>query len=147
MCYDVKKRYIFLYCSKGLYLIPCISNIDSMKKITIIICIFLGLYEYSFGQPYTLDARMANPPIIEGQLNMGNSGSTGKEIYVNNKYLTYGGKPIIPVMGEFHYSRYPRDRWKDILLKMKANGITIIATYVLPVSWVWEIKYRNIEDR
>ncbi len=34
-------------------------------------------------------------------------------------------------MGEFHFSRYPRDQWEEELLKMKAAGVNIVATYVL----------------
>jgi beta-galactosidase len=32
-------------------------------------------------------------------------------------------------MGEFHFSRYPRDDWEDELRKMKAGGIDIAAAY------------------
>ena len=31
-----------------------------------------------------------------------------KEIYsYNSEYLTCNGSPILPIMGEFHFSRYP----------------------------------------
>ncbi len=40
-----------------------------------------------------------------------------------------GGKPILPIMGEFHYSRYPLAEWEQSLLQMKAAGIQIIAFY------------------
>ncbi|MDB5326436.1 MAG: hypothetical protein JWM57_2005, partial [Phycisphaerales bacterium] len=40
------------------------------------------------------------------------------------------GRPILPVMGEFHYTRYQRAEWRDELLKMRAGGITIVASYV-----------------
>jgi hypothetical protein len=33
-------------------------------------------------------------------------------------------------MGEFHYSRYPETEWRRELLKMKAGGVDIVATYV-----------------
>ena len=33
-------------------------------------------------------------------------------------------------MGEFHYFRYAREDWKTELLKMKAGGIELVATYV-----------------
>jgi len=79
---------------------------------------------------YTLDASKPNPEIKNGQLKMGNPGPEGHELQVNSWYLTLAGKPFVPVMGEMHYSRYPREQWEDALLKMKANGINIIATYV-----------------
>lgn len=46
------------------------------------------------------------------------------------RYLTKNGKPWFPMMGEFHFSRYPRKYWKESLYKMKAGGIDIISTYV-----------------
>lgn len=47
----------------------------------------------------------------------------------NNYYLSKGGKPWFPIMGEIHYSRYPRHMWEDAILKMKAGGITTVASY------------------
>ena len=81
-------------------------------------------------QSIYIDARLKDPVIQENHLKMGNPGPKGKELVANSKYLTLGDKPIIPVMGEIHYSRIPRDKWEDIILKAKANGINIIATYV-----------------
>jgi len=34
-------------------------------------------------------------------------------------------------MGEFHYTRYPEAYWEEEILKMKASGVQIIATYVI----------------
>jgi hypothetical protein len=56
---------------------------------------------------------------------------TGGVIGVNSRYLTRDGKPWLPVMGEFHYSRSPRQQWEEELLKMKAAGVNIVATYVI----------------
>jgi hypothetical protein len=56
---------------------------------------------------------------------------TGEEIGVNSRYLTLDGKPWLPVMGEFHFTRYPANRWEEEILKMKAAGVNIIATYVI----------------
>lgn len=79
---------------------------------------------------YTLDASKPAPEIKTGHLKLGNPGPAGHEFKVNSWYMTLAGKPIVPVMGEMHYSRYPREQWEDALLKMKANGINIVATYV-----------------
>lgn len=46
-------------------------------------------------------------------------------------YLTRDGQPWFPVMGEFHYSRYPENDWQEELYKMKAGGVGIVATYVI----------------
>jgi hypothetical protein len=54
----------------------------------------------------------------------------GGTLGINSRYLTLDGKPWFPVMGEFHYSRYPAAEWEEELLKMKAGGIRIVSTYV-----------------
>lgn len=45
-------------------------------------------------------------------------------------HLLRDGKPWFPIMGEFHYSRYPAAEWEIELRKMKALGIQVVATYV-----------------
>ncbi len=35
-----------------------------------------------------------------------------------------------PIVGEFHYSRYPEREWEQEILKIKAGGIQVISTYV-----------------
>jgi len=45
--------------------------------------------------------------------------------------LTKNGEPWFPVMGEFHYSRYPAEYWKESLYKMKAGGIDVASSYVI----------------
>ncbi|MBJ7418501.1 MAG: beta-galactosidase, partial [Niveispirillum sp.] len=52
-------------------------------------------------------------------------------IGINNRYLTLDGKPWMPTMGEFHYTRFPADGWEEQLAKMKAAGIDIVATYII----------------
>lgn len=54
----------------------------------------------------------------------------GSTLTVNSQYLMRDGKPWTPVMGEFHYSRYPETYWEEEILKMKASGVEVIATYV-----------------
>ena len=49
---------------------------------------------------------------------------------VNNRYIERDGRPWMPVMGEFHYSRCPEDEWADELRRMRAGGVDIVATYV-----------------
>jgi hypothetical protein len=36
----------------------------------------------------------------------------------------------MPVMGELHYTRVPAARWRDALLKLRAGGISCVASYV-----------------
>lgn len=65
-----------------------------------------------------------------GHLRLGGSNPQGGRIDVTNLYLERDGKPWINVMGEFHFSRYPREKWYDELCKMKAGGITTVASYL-----------------
>ncbi len=55
---------------------------------------------------------------------------SGREISFTNYYMEADGKPFFAVSGEIHFSRVARERWEDELLKMKAGGINVIATYV-----------------
>lgn len=78
---------------------------------------------------YVIDLTNPDLTIHSGHLQMGGTNPAGVEINANNRYLTLDRKPWLPVMGEFHFSRYPSQGWRDELLKMKANGIQIAATY------------------
>lgn len=55
---------------------------------------------------------------------------SGETLQFNAQSVVRNGKPVLPVMGEIHFSRYPQADWKKELLKMKAGGITIVSTYV-----------------
>ncbi len=54
---------------------------------------------------------------------------SGDTLSLNNFFLKENSKAILPIMGEFQYSRYPRKEWEAALLKMKASGIEIIGFY------------------
>ena len=41
--------------------------------------------------------------IYSGHLKMGGTNPDGCQIDANNLYFTIAGKPIFPVMGEFHF--------------------------------------------
>ena len=56
--------------------------------------------------------------------------SAWRKIGFNSFYMEENGKPRLPVMGEFHYARYPEAYWDESLKKMKAGGIDIVASYV-----------------
>jgi hypothetical protein len=61
---------------------------------------------------------------------MGGVSPSGRQLSVNSRYLTLDGKPWLPVMGEFHYARFPEEYWQEELLKMKAGGVQVVATYI-----------------
>lgn len=72
--------------------------------------------------------------ILRGHLNLGGANPQGERIDVTNLYLERGGKPFIGVMGEYHFSRANREDWYTELCKMKAGGISIVATYMF---WIY----------
>lgn len=59
-----------------------------------------------------------------------NSNPAGITVNVDSRGFVVGGKHVLPVMGEIHYSRVPAKDWVREIKKMKAGGITMIATYV-----------------
>jgi beta-galactosidase len=79
---------------------------------------------------YEITLQPAAAPKSDG-FKMGNSRRPdGSTITLDSNSLRLDGEPWVPVMGEFHYSRYPQNEWREELLKMKAGGVDIVATYV-----------------
>jgi hypothetical protein len=77
-----------------------------------------------------VDASAPIPPPETGYLHLGGTSSDGRSLQVNSRYLVLDGKPWLPVMGEFHFSRYPESQWEDEILKMQAGGVDIVSTYI-----------------
>ncbi len=85
------------------------------------------------------------PPAETAGFAMGTARNpSGSTLTVSSRSLVLDGQPWTPVMGEFHYSRYPAAEWREELLKMKAGGIDIVATYVFWIhheeiegEWDW----------
>lgn len=80
-----------------------------------------------------------------GDFHMGTARSPdGSTIAIDRDSFLLNGQPWAPVMGEFHYTRYPASEWREELLKMKAGGIGIVSTYVFWIhheevegKWDW----------
>ncbi len=79
---------------------------------------------------YKIDASNIKQELKTDFLRMGNPGPDGREIRINNRYMAIGGRPVVPVMGEVHFSRVPRSQWEESILKMKACGVNVIASYI-----------------
>ncbi len=85
------------------------------------------------------------PSAVSGYFKLGTTKNPGgHEISVNSRGLLFDGQPWFPVMGELHYARVPQAEWRDELLKMKAGGLDIVATYVFWIhheeiegQWDW----------
>ena len=78
----------------------------------------------------SLDISQIPTAILSGHLKLGGANPQGRSIEFTSYYMLQNGKPCIPVMGEFHFSRYRHQFWEEELLKIKAGGIDIVATYV-----------------
>ena len=104
----------------------------------------LFLASAAFAEPLTLTVPRVEPTPAES-FNMGTAvNPAGAAITLDRHSLLLDGKPWTPVMGEFHYSRYPENEWLAELRKMKAGGIDIVATYVFWIhheeiegQWEW----------
>ena len=80
---------------------------------------------------YEIDVRADNRPIRSGHLEFGTRvNASGQSLDANSLYFLRDGRPWLPVMGEIHYARVPRQDWEEAILKMKADGVEIVATYV-----------------
>ena len=61
----------------------------------------------------------------------------------DNISLLHNGERWFPIMGEIHFSRYPKKFWYESLLKMKAGGVDIVSTYVF---WIHHEEIENKYD-
>jgi hypothetical protein len=92
----------------------------------------------------TVHASVPLQPPSESSFRGGTSTNPrGETIGLNNRYLTLDGKPWLPVMGEFHYTRVPRGEWEEQILKMKAGGVQIVSTYVI---WIHHEEVEGLFD-
>src|ERR1039458_6999000 len=86
----------------------------------------------SVGTPIRIDASQPDRAPAPAQYDGGSATSPGGvTLGLNSRFLTHNGEPWLPVMGEFHFSRYPRAQWEEEILKMKAAGVNIVSTYVI----------------
>ncbi|MGI4789770.1 MAG: beta-galactosidase [Janthinobacterium lividum] len=93
--------------------------------------------------PLTVNVETPRPPAVE-QFALGTADAPdGRKITVSSQSLRLNGKPWLPVMGEFHYARYPETEWRRELLKMRAGGIDIVATYVF---WIHHEEQEGLWD-
>jgi hypothetical protein len=99
------------------------------KEIALIIVVFAALTVQA-QTTYKIDIAQPEMKILRGHLDLGGENPDGEEIAVNNYYIEKDGKPFFPVVGEFHYSRFPEEYWEEEILKMKAGGINVVSTYV-----------------
>ncbi|MGW4869807.1 beta-galactosidase [Streptomyces chartreusis] len=81
--------------------------------------------------PHRLRIPTPSAPPLTGHLPFTDAPGVPDPIEVTSRWLTRGGRPWFPVSGEFHYTRCPAGEWEEELLKMKAGGVTAVASYVI----------------
>ena len=92
-----------------------------------------------------LDAS-ARPPAAESAgFKMGTATAPGGHtLRLDSRSLLRDGKPWMLISGEVHFSRCPEAEWRDELLKIKAGGVSVVATYIFWIhheeiegAWDW----------
>ncbi|MEY4489268.1 MAG: hypothetical protein RIQ79_1776, partial [Verrucomicrobiota bacterium] len=85
------------------------------------------------------------PPVPPAEVyNLGTAQNpAGTCIGVDPLSLRLDGARWMPVMGEFHYTRFPAAAWREELLKMKAGGIDCVSTYVF---WIHHEEVEGVHD-
>jgi beta-galactosidase len=96
--------------------------------LTTLLC--LNVYGAFAQKNYQIDITSVKTDVLRGHLDLGGKNKNGDTIGVTSFYLERNGVPFIPVIGEFHFSRYPHQYWDEELKKIKSGGITVIATYI-----------------
>ena len=59
-----------------------------------------------------IDAYSPADPVHDLPFAAGGRSPSGRVLSINSRYLSLDGTPWLPVMGEFHYSRYPEAEWE-----------------------------------
>jgi len=99
-------------------------------KILVVCFVVVSTFNITAQNNYNIDITKVENNILRGHLDLGGTNNKGESIEVNSFYLEHNNQPFIPVIGEFHFSRFPHQYWDEELKKMKAGGITVVATYV-----------------
>lgn len=111
------------------------SRIKANVRLSLALASSLTLPGAALAEQATPDPRVtiavSDNAVRSDHLRMGRGSGPAGTIGINNRYLTRDGKPWLPVMGEFHFSRFPARYWEEELIKMKAAGVTVVASYVL----------------
>lgn len=82
-------------------------------------------------------------PEIRGDLPFRGSDPEGNVYSADGRSLLRNGRRFIPVMGEIHFSRLEPHFWREEILKMKAGGVDIAATYLF---WLHHEEQKGVWD-
>jgi beta-galactosidase len=120
------------------------SNVTGLTALGWLVGLFSSLNVPVTAEPLTVSV-VAPPPPSPAGFQMGTATRPdGASITLDTYSLRLNGQPWTPVMGEFHFSRYPQSEWREELLKIKAGGVDVVATYVFWIhheevegTWDW----------
>jgi len=95
--------------------------------------------------PLTVDASARPAPASTEGFHMGTATAPGGHtLTLDSRSLVRDGHSWLPISGEFHYARCPANEWRDELLKIKAGGVSIVASYIFWIhheevqdTWDW----------
>ncbi|ULO09800.1 beta-galactosidase [Paenibacillus sp. 19GGS1-52] len=90
----------------------------------------IGMTHTKDNDELNIDLRGISKAIRPATLSLGGHNLQGDKISFTNYYMEWNGAPFFGICGEMHFSRIAHDRWEEGLLKMKAAGINIVATYI-----------------
>jgi hypothetical protein len=106
------------------------TGLFDLRKLGLTACLAILASTIGAADSRTITIASPKPPVTEG-FKMGEARSPdGTTLTLDSSSLLLNGKPWTPVMGEFHFTRYPENEWREELLKMKAGGVDIVSTYV-----------------
>lgn len=115
------------------------SRITSVRPRPVAVrCVSVGLFTLAVSclaltaapTIYSIDISAAAETPKRGHLDLGGTRADGRSFEVTSHFIEKDGRPVVPVIGEFHFSRFPPERWEDALRKIKAGGVDVVATYV-----------------
>ncbi len=106
------------------------TGLFDLRKPGLTACLAILASTIAAAGSHTITIASPKPPVTEGFKMGGACSPDGATLTLDSSSLLLNGKPWTPVMGEFHFTRYPENEWREELLKMKAGGIDIVSTYV-----------------
>jgi hypothetical protein len=101
-----------------------------LQKAFLLLIVVFAAFNLLAQTTYQIDINQPEMKILRGHLDLGGENPEGEKIAVNSAYIEKDGKAFFPIIGEFHFSRFPEAYWEEEILKMKAGGINVIATYI-----------------